>query len=192
VVEVVAETIRLAAEVGLVRCTIEDATGNLDSPVYDERLAVERIAAAAEAARTLRFPFTLTARAHNFLYAAPSLDDRTFVATGVGVEANRATTVDPKLEVGVIEARVEVNGESSDLLTKDGPLRGGNFQPTELLNGNPRASHNNHLDAWPPRVTLICHRNGGRDRGYCAPVSWRLPISLRPCGSGASSRPTAG
>ena len=73
--EVVAETIRLAAEVGLVGCTIEDATGSPDSPLYDDRLAVERIAAAAEAARALRFPFILTARAHNFLYAAPNLDD---------------------------------------------------------------------------------------------------------------------
>src|SRR5258708_14950187 len=73
--EVVAETIRLAAEVGLVGCTIEDATGNQDSPLFDVGLAVERIAAAAEAARALRFPFVLTARAHNFLYAAPSLED---------------------------------------------------------------------------------------------------------------------
>jgi 2-methylisocitrate lyase-like PEP mutase family enzyme len=73
--EVVAETIRLAAEVGLVGCTIEDATGNQDSPLYDFRLAVERIAAAAQVARALPFPFILTARAHNFLYAAPSLDD---------------------------------------------------------------------------------------------------------------------
>jgi 2-methylisocitrate lyase-like PEP mutase family enzyme len=73
--EVVAETIRLAAEVGLVGCTIEDATGNPDSPLYDVGLAVERVAAAARAARALPFPFMLTARAHNFLYAAPSLVD---------------------------------------------------------------------------------------------------------------------
>jgi len=73
--EVVAETIRLAAEVGLVGCTIEDATGNPESPLYDTALAVERIAAAAEAARALPFPFMLTARAHNLLYAAPSLDE---------------------------------------------------------------------------------------------------------------------
>jgi 2-methylisocitrate lyase-like PEP mutase family enzyme len=73
--EVVAETIRLAAEVGLVGCTIEDATGNQESPLYDDRLAVERIAAAAQAARSRPFPFILTARAHNLLYAAPSLDD---------------------------------------------------------------------------------------------------------------------
>jgi 2-methylisocitrate lyase-like PEP mutase family enzyme len=73
--EVVAETIRLAAEVGLVGCTIEDATGIPDSPLYEIGLAVERIAAAARAARALSFPFILTARAHNFLYAAPSLED---------------------------------------------------------------------------------------------------------------------
>src|SRR5438128_1210938 len=72
--EVVAETIRFAAEVGLVGCTIEDATGNQDSPRYDLSLAVERIAAGAEAAHALWFPFILTARAHNFLYAAPSLE----------------------------------------------------------------------------------------------------------------------
>ncbi len=73
--DVVAETIRLAAGAGLVGCTIEDATGNPDRPLYDIGLAVERIAAAAQAARALPFPFMLTARAHNFLYAAPSLDD---------------------------------------------------------------------------------------------------------------------
>ena len=73
--EVVANTIRLAADVGLVGCTIEDSTGDPQKPLYDERLAVERIAAAAEAARALPFSFILTARAHNLLYAAPSLDD---------------------------------------------------------------------------------------------------------------------
>jgi 2-methylisocitrate lyase-like PEP mutase family enzyme len=72
--EVVAETIRLAARAGLVGCTIEDATGNQDRPLYDLPLAVERISAAAQAARALPFPFILAARAHNFLYAAPSLD----------------------------------------------------------------------------------------------------------------------
>jgi 2-methylisocitrate lyase-like PEP mutase family enzyme len=73
--EVVAETIRLAAEVGLVGCTIEDSTGNPDNPLYDLPLAVDRIAAAARAARALPFPFMLAARAHNLLYANPSLDD---------------------------------------------------------------------------------------------------------------------
>jgi len=73
--EVVAETVRRAADAGLVGCTIEDSTGNADHRLYDFTLAVERIAAAAQAARSLPFPFMLTARAHNFLYPDPSLDD---------------------------------------------------------------------------------------------------------------------
>ena len=73
--EIVAETIRRAADVGLVGCTIEDSTRNPDHPLYDFGLAVERIAAAAEAARAFPFPFLLTARTHNLLYANPSLDE---------------------------------------------------------------------------------------------------------------------
>ena len=71
----VAETVRMAAEIGLVGCTIEDSTGDPDHPLYDFELAVERIAAAADAARSMDFPFMLTARAHNYLYASPSLDE---------------------------------------------------------------------------------------------------------------------
>jgi 2-methylisocitrate lyase-like PEP mutase family enzyme len=71
----VAETIRMAAGAGLVGCTIEDATGNQDNPLYDFHLAVERIAAAAQAARALPFSFILTARAHNLLYGDPNVDD---------------------------------------------------------------------------------------------------------------------
>jgi 2-methylisocitrate lyase-like PEP mutase family enzyme len=73
--EAVADTVRLAGEAGLVGCTLEDSSGNPDRPLYDEALAAERVAAAGEAAHALGFPFLLTARAHNFLYAAPSLDD---------------------------------------------------------------------------------------------------------------------
>jgi len=73
--DTVAETIRLAADVGLVGCTIEDTTGDQTRPLYDFGLAVERVAAAAHAARALGFPFILTARAHNMMYANPSLDE---------------------------------------------------------------------------------------------------------------------
>jgi 2-methylisocitrate lyase-like PEP mutase family enzyme len=73
--EVVAETVRLAAGVGLVGCTIEDSTRNIDRPLYDFQLAVERITAAAEAARSLSFPFMLAARAHNLLYPPANLDE---------------------------------------------------------------------------------------------------------------------
>ena len=72
---VAAETIRLAAEVGLVGGSIEDASGDKDKPLYDLSLAAERVAAAVQAARSLPFPFTLTARAENFLRGNPNLDD---------------------------------------------------------------------------------------------------------------------
>ena len=72
---VAAETIRLAAEVGHVAGSIEDATGDKDKPLFDIGQATERVAAAAEAARARGFPFTFTARAENFLRGNPSLDD---------------------------------------------------------------------------------------------------------------------
>lgn len=73
--EIVAETIRLAAAIGLAGGSIEDATGNKDKPLYDFDFAVERVAAAVEAARALPFSFTLTARTENFLRGNPDLDD---------------------------------------------------------------------------------------------------------------------
>src|SRR5215471_17800714 len=72
---VVAETIRLAAGVGLVGGSVEDASGNKDKPLYDIGHATERVAAAVQAARSLPFPFTLTARTENFLRGNPNLDD---------------------------------------------------------------------------------------------------------------------
>jgi len=71
----VAETIRAAAGAGLVGCSIEDFSGDRDKPIYDFDHAVELIAAAAEAARSRPFPFTLTARSENFLCGNPDLDD---------------------------------------------------------------------------------------------------------------------
>ncbi len=73
--ETVAETVRLAAGAGLVGCTIEDSTRDPERPLYDFEPAVARIEAAVEAARSLPFPFCVTARAHNLLYAPATLDE---------------------------------------------------------------------------------------------------------------------
>jgi 2-methylisocitrate lyase-like PEP mutase family enzyme len=86
----VAETIRLAAAAGLVGGSIEDATGRADDPIRPFEEAVERVAEAVEAARSLPFPFTLTARAENFLYGRKDLKDtirrlRAFQAAGADV-----------------------------------------------------------------------------------------------------------
>ena len=70
-----AETIRQAAGVGLVGGSIEDASGNEADPIYGFDQAVERVAAAAEAARALPFPFMFVARAENYLHGRRDLDD---------------------------------------------------------------------------------------------------------------------
>ncbi|MGA2147975.1 MAG: isocitrate lyase/phosphoenolpyruvate mutase family protein [Bryobacteraceae bacterium] len=73
--ETAAETIRLAAAAGVVGGSIEDATGQPDRPIYEKEHAADRIRAAVEAARALPFPFTLTARAENYLHGRPNLND---------------------------------------------------------------------------------------------------------------------
>jgi 2-methylisocitrate lyase-like PEP mutase family enzyme len=70
-----ADTIRAAAAIGLVGGSIEDASGDPANPIYDFNLAVERVAAAAEAARALSFPFAFVARTENFLHGRKDLDD---------------------------------------------------------------------------------------------------------------------
>jgi len=98
--EGVAETIRRVAEAGAVGGSIEDHTRDPSNPIYDFDFAVERVHAAVEAARSLPFPFTLTARAENFLWHRPDLDDTirrllAFEAVGADVlYAPRLTTLD--------------------------------------------------------------------------------------------------
>lgn len=88
--EDVAETIRLAAAAGLVGGSVEDSTGRDEDPVRPLEEAVERVAAAVEAAKGLDFPFTVTARAENFFQGRPDLDDtirrlRAYEAAGADV-----------------------------------------------------------------------------------------------------------
>ena len=88
--ESAAETIFAAAAAGLAGCSIEDHTGDAKDPIYEFSLAVERVAAAAEAARALKHDFVLTARAENFLWNRPDIDDtikrlQAFEAAGADV-----------------------------------------------------------------------------------------------------------
>jgi 2-methylisocitrate lyase-like PEP mutase family enzyme len=85
-----AETVRLAAEIGLAGCSLEDHTGNPLDPIYDFSLAVERIKAAAEAQSALPHDFVLTARCENFMWGRPDLEDtirrlQAFEAAGADV-----------------------------------------------------------------------------------------------------------
>ena len=71
----VAETIGLAIQVGLAGASVEDFTRRDDDPIYDLRLAADRVAAAAETAHAGPVRLVLTARAENFLHGRPDLAD---------------------------------------------------------------------------------------------------------------------
>lgn len=76
----VAETIRRLAETGIAGCSIEDVNvygsgTEGDGPIYELSVAVERVAAAAQAAKSLDRPFMLTGRAENFLHNRADLGD---------------------------------------------------------------------------------------------------------------------
>lgn len=86
--ETCAKTIVMAAEVGLAGGSIEDASGGDDGGIMDMGLAVERIAAAAEAAKAHKV--VLTARSENYLHGRPDLKDtiarlQAFEAAGADV-----------------------------------------------------------------------------------------------------------
>jgi hypothetical protein len=96
---------------------------------------------------------------------------RTYVANGIGVEANRATTVDPRLEVGAAETRIEVSAEGSELLIKDTPLRGGNFQPREvrdlpLVSLNPLSLARTLPGATEASGSQVWSNNGNTGAGF--------------------------
>lgn len=86
--DAVAETIRLAADAGVVGGSIEDATGDKTRPLFDIGQAIERVAAAVEAARRLPFTFTLTARTENYLRGKPDLDSIRAVCAALSKPVN--------------------------------------------------------------------------------------------------------
>ncbi|MFT5259449.1 MAG: 2-methylisocitrate lyase-like PEP mutase family enzyme [Saprospiraceae bacterium] len=73
--EQVSQTIIEAVEIGLAGCSIEDHNNKANDPIYAFAAAVERIAAAAEASKSLSEDFVLTARSENFLWGRPDIDD---------------------------------------------------------------------------------------------------------------------
>ena len=71
--EEAATAIRRAADAGAVGGSIEDY--DREGYLYQPEHAAERISAAVETARTLAFPFTLTARAENHIRGNPDIRD---------------------------------------------------------------------------------------------------------------------
>ncbi len=110
-----AATILLAAQAGVVGGSIEDYTRDPAKPIYEFDLAVERVQAAAEAARSLKFPFTLTARAENLLHGRNGIDDtirrlQAFEAAGADVlfAPGLKTIEEVRLVTGALKKPVNV------------------------------------------------------------------------------------
>lgn len=98
--QAVAETILLAArEAGLVGGSIEDATKDPSTPIYEIDFAVARVKAAARAAHSLPFPFMLVARAENYLHGRKDLQD-----TIVRLQAYEAAGADVLYAPGITGA----------------------------------------------------------------------------------------
>jgi 2-methylisocitrate lyase-like PEP mutase family enzyme len=86
--ETAARAITRVGDAGAVGASIEDY--DPAGFIYERNQASERIAAAADAARDVGFPFTLTARAENLIRGVPDLDDtilrlQAFEAAGADV-----------------------------------------------------------------------------------------------------------
>jgi len=132
----VAQTIRLAGATGIVGGSVEDATGNENRPIYDHEHAVERVAAAVEAARALPIPFTLTARAENYLHGRNDLDDtirrlQAFSAAGADVlYAPGLPSVEAIREVCAAVAPKPVNALAG--------IKGLNFPAADLISAGAR------------------------------------------------------
>ena len=187
--EACAETVRLACDVGLVGGSIEDATGDPDFPIFEFDLAVERVRAAAEAARDL--PFVLTARAEGHLHGSDDLGDtirRLQAFAEAGADVLYAPGL-PSLEA-IAEVCRAVNRPVNVVMGLRGPffsvdqLRGGCQArqcwwvlcprgPWRVAKRGPRGSRAWHL--WLYRLGDA----GGRDRG-CHDVGCRPGAKLDP------------
>src|SRR5258708_26551448 len=108
--EIVAETVKLAAEVGLVGGSIEDVTGRVNCVLYEVGHAVDRVRAAAEVVRDLPFRFTLTARAENYLVGRPDLNDtitRLQAYQEAGADALYAPCLTSKVDIAALVNSVD-------------------------------------------------------------------------------------
>ena len=148
-----AETIRLAAEVGLVGGSIEDATGDRNRPLFDPGQALDRVAAAIEAARALPFAFTLTARAENFLRGNPDLDDTIKRLQAFEKWARKCSWRRParlaavRTVCGALSKRPQLHGRDQGQVVHRGGARGGRRRRISLAGSLYRAAMSGLLAA---------------------------------------------
>jgi 2-methylisocitrate lyase-like PEP mutase family enzyme len=106
----VAETIRLAAATGIVGGSIEDSLDRPGEKVYGIAHAADRVRAAVEAKRALPFPFTLTARAENYLVGITDLADtirRLQAYQEAGADVLYAPCITTRAEIEAIVSSVD-------------------------------------------------------------------------------------
>ena len=90
--------------------SIEDSTNRPESPIYELPVALDRVRAAAEAARSLPFLFTLTGRAENYLWGRPDLRDtiqRLQAYQDAGADVLYAPGLTSKEEIAAVVAAVD-------------------------------------------------------------------------------------
>lgn len=164
-----ARAVQRVAEAGAVGGSIEDwdpATG-----IYDASLAAERVAAAAEAARTLDFPFTLTGRAENLIRDHPDLDD-TIARLQAYERAGADVVFAPGLtDVAQIRAISEATSVPQSVLAHAG------FALNEIVSaGAQRVSVGGQL-AWAAVGALARAATDIRDQGSFSAFAERVPVS---------------
>jgi 2-methylisocitrate lyase-like PEP mutase family enzyme len=109
--ESVAGLVNAAARTGLAGCSIEDFSGENDSPIYELEHAKERISAAAEAAHGGEHRLVLTARAENYLHGRPDLAEtisRLQAFQEAGADVLYAPGVSGPSEIGSIVSSVDL------------------------------------------------------------------------------------
>jgi 2-methylisocitrate lyase-like PEP mutase family enzyme len=166
----VAKNVRLAADTGLSGCSIEDFGGKERPSIYDADLAVERVAAAVEAAHGLDFPFLLTGRAENHIRGNPDLDDtiarlQAYAAAGADVlfAPGLATVEEIRAVCAAVERPVNV-------------LARPDFRRDELFAaGVQRISVGGRL-TWVAAGALVAAAEAIRDDGDFSALAVRLPL----------------
>ena len=163
-----ATAITRAAEAGAVGGSIEDfdPAGHL----YELEQAAERVAAAREAADSLSFPFTLTARAENHIRGNPDLDD-TIARLRAYEHAGADVLYAPGLRSGdEIRVVVEATSKPLNVLAHKG------LSMREIADaGGTRVSVGGAL-AWVAVAAMASAAEEIRDTGDFSPLAAEPPL----------------
>lgn len=107
--EAVAESVRMAVETGVAGISIEDSTGNPESPLRDVEEAVQRMRAARRAIDEFGDDTLLVGRAENFFVGQPDLEDtimRLKAYAEAGADCLYAPGIRTREEIGAVVAAV--------------------------------------------------------------------------------------